>query len=66
MKKILTCQQAAEYFTKQVLHGRGQYSVSLEMKEGDAHLIRPKNKAFDDEHKVVFIHMAMDATGELK
>lgn len=53
--RTCTAQQLADYFSKHVMLGLGQWVVRLDPRDGDGYVVTPPAGAqFDEEHHAVF------------
>ena len=62
--RTCTAQQLADYFTRQVLQGRGQWRVQFDPRDGVAgNLVTPPaGKALDDDAHVVYVSIRKEQT----
>ena len=52
--RVSTAQQMADYFAKQVMLGRGQWTVHL--KDGEGNVVTPPaGKSFDEATKAIYV-----------
>ena len=62
--RTCTAQQLADYFTRQVLQGRGQWRVQFDPRDGVAgNLVTPPaGKSLDEDTHVVYIAIRKEKT----
>ena len=62
-----TAQQLADYFAKQVMMGRGQWTVKLDPRDGDGFVATPPaGKQLDEGNNLIFVSLRIKGVHDAK